>query len=343
MYPLREGLWALLMLTQYRLGRQADALRTFQRVRELLGSGLGLEPGVELQTLERRIVEQDPSLTDPSVGAPRRSPALRLIDHEHDLGDTDGFTGRVDQLREIGAYLDALHDGRGGAVIVTGAPGVGKTRLVEVALSGRDDLAVVWGRCVEGDASPSLWPWLQVAAALRDAGAALAAAVQPSGPLSGGRAFSSRARAPRGRRGGRALCSEDTARDRDRRRAMGRRDVASARPAAADARVVGCVAPRADRARSRPRQRRGARQRWPRRRVDRSATRIGLDGLDLDAVASYVLGRFGTAPSKAAADLLFQRTGGNPFYLTEILRGVPSVEGLEGPVDRHSTAADEHP
>src|SRR4051794_40833022 len=35
-YPLREALWALLMLTQYRLGRQAEALRSFQRVRDVL-------------------------------------------------------------------------------------------------------------------------------------------------------------------------------------------------------------------------------------------------------------------------------------------------------------------
>ncbi len=77
MYPLREGLWALLMLTQYRLGRQADALRSFQRVREFLLTELGLDPGAELQTIERRILEQDPLLLDPTNGAPTGSPALR--------------------------------------------------------------------------------------------------------------------------------------------------------------------------------------------------------------------------------------------------------------------------
>ena len=43
-YPLREGLWAKLMTTLYRSGRQAEALRVFWRVSDLLGEDLGLLP-----------------------------------------------------------------------------------------------------------------------------------------------------------------------------------------------------------------------------------------------------------------------------------------------------------
>jgi DNA-binding SARP family transcriptional activator len=50
--PLREGLWASLMLALYRSGRQADALSAFARVRAHLVGELGLEPGSALRGLQ---------------------------------------------------------------------------------------------------------------------------------------------------------------------------------------------------------------------------------------------------------------------------------------------------
>ncbi len=63
--PLREKRWELLMLTLYREGRQADALRAFQRARSLLSDHLGLEPGPSLSRLEQRILAHDPALDAP--------------------------------------------------------------------------------------------------------------------------------------------------------------------------------------------------------------------------------------------------------------------------------------
>jgi DNA-binding SARP family transcriptional activator/WD40 repeat protein/energy-coupling factor transporter ATP-binding protein EcfA2 len=61
-YPLRERFWGQLMLALYRSGRQAEALRAYQNARAHLVDDLGIEPGTELQTLEARILDQDPSL-----------------------------------------------------------------------------------------------------------------------------------------------------------------------------------------------------------------------------------------------------------------------------------------
>jgi DNA-binding SARP family transcriptional activator len=51
--PLRERLWAGLLLALYRAGRQADALRAYQRARTMLVEELGIEPSAELRRLQR--------------------------------------------------------------------------------------------------------------------------------------------------------------------------------------------------------------------------------------------------------------------------------------------------
>ena len=59
------------MLALYRSGRQAEGLEVYRRTRTLLTDELGLEPGVELQELERAILVQDPAL-DRAVDEPAR-------------------------------------------------------------------------------------------------------------------------------------------------------------------------------------------------------------------------------------------------------------------------------
>jgi DNA-binding SARP family transcriptional activator len=65
-YPLHEPLWARYMTALYRAGRQADALRAYSRLRELLVEELGIDPGREIQELEQLILLQDESLERPS-------------------------------------------------------------------------------------------------------------------------------------------------------------------------------------------------------------------------------------------------------------------------------------
>jgi WD40 repeat protein/DNA-binding SARP family transcriptional activator len=62
-YPWRESLWGLLMLALYREGRQAEALRSYQQVMEILLDELGIDPSPELLVrLHQRVLQQDSGL-----------------------------------------------------------------------------------------------------------------------------------------------------------------------------------------------------------------------------------------------------------------------------------------
>jgi predicted ATPase/DNA-binding SARP family transcriptional activator len=124
-YPLRERLWAQLMVALYRCGRQSDALAAYQAARRLLGEQLGVLPGPELESLQGAVLQHHPSLDPP--GTPRSRPTL-----PRPLGE---FVGRH---RESGQLAELLDGHR--LVTLVGAAGVGKSRLaVEVArsLAGR--------------------------------------------------------------------------------------------------------------------------------------------------------------------------------------------------------------
>lgn len=80
----------------------------------------------------------------------------------------DTFVGRERESAELLHALDETRDGRGRLFLISGEPGIGKTRLAEEVAReavGRG-MRAVWGRCWEGDGAPAYWPWIQVIRAL---------------------------------------------------------------------------------------------------------------------------------------------------------------------------------
>ena len=74
--PFRERLHAQRMLALYRAGRQSEALAAYREARTVLVEQIGVEPGAELQRLQRAILEHDPALDFPpaSTREPSRTP-----------------------------------------------------------------------------------------------------------------------------------------------------------------------------------------------------------------------------------------------------------------------------
>lgn len=101
-YPWRERFCAQLMLALYRAGRQTDALVAYRRTRDRLVEELGIEPGPELEVLQRHILQHDPALIatrKPATAAPVR--AIRGYELREEVDS--GSVGRVYRAFDRGA------------------------------------------------------------------------------------------------------------------------------------------------------------------------------------------------------------------------------------------------
>jgi WD40 repeat protein/DNA-binding SARP family transcriptional activator len=133
-HPFREHFRAQLMLALYRSGRQAEGLAVYQQTRTLLSDELGLEPGSELQELQRAILVQDPALTLAVVEDGRGSEAFPDICPFKGLApfgpaDAEFFFGRERLVEELLGRLEDVP-----LLALVGASGSGKSSLLRAGL-----------------------------------------------------------------------------------------------------------------------------------------------------------------------------------------------------------------
>jgi DNA-binding SARP family transcriptional activator len=140
--PADERLIGQLMLALYRSGRQADALRWYERTRRYLAEELGADPGPNLAALHRQILRADPCVAAAPAairpagrraGAVPSGPDAAPIPRELPA-DVSAFTGRAAELHQLDELLNSRVTDVGWAptaVIsaLSGTAGVGKTAL----------------------------------------------------------------------------------------------------------------------------------------------------------------------------------------------------------------------
>jgi DNA-binding SARP family transcriptional activator/tetratricopeptide (TPR) repeat protein len=117
-HPLDEGFAAQLMTAQYQVGRQADALVTYQQLRRRLGDELGLEPGPAIRELQGRILRQElPMAPGPSPVAATERQRRRVtivsvsLEFAGDDADAEEEFSVLAPLRQIGRSRVIGHGG----------------------------------------------------------------------------------------------------------------------------------------------------------------------------------------------------------------------------------------
>jgi DNA-binding SARP family transcriptional activator len=162
--PLREEGWRLLATAHYASGRQADALATLRRARELLADELGIDPGPRLAELEQAVLQQAVALPD----QPARLPAGPPASAPRPRGPGIAFVGRTAELALLHTSAGSAAPGRAAVALIAGDAGSGKSALLG---RFRDELAEAgWrcasGRCPESGGGSPAWAWAEVVRAL---------------------------------------------------------------------------------------------------------------------------------------------------------------------------------
>lgn len=186
LHPTDERLVGSLMTGLYRLGRQAEALQLYDRTRAHLSEELGVAPARELQRVHLALLRHElddqapvPTLIEvrdrPGGAGAADAPAEREADgatvpegEQRRAAPTvcSAFPCRDDPLDALRSFITGALRGSGHITAVVGEAGVGKTELVARATAESEpqspEAEVIRVNCRSAEGTPIGWVWQQV-------------------------------------------------------------------------------------------------------------------------------------------------------------------------------------
>src|SRR5918995_2910508 len=134
-HPAHERFHAQRMLALYRAGRHSEAVEGYPAAHRALAAEIGTEPGPELRRLQEQILAHDPALdARPAPELPRQLE-----------GGSPLLAGRDRELRWLRKRWAEAGEGRTRVALVSGSPGIGKTRLAaELAAAVQPEATVLY-------------------------------------------------------------------------------------------------------------------------------------------------------------------------------------------------------
>ncbi|MHB8868864.1 MAG: AAA family ATPase [Thermoleophilia bacterium] len=152
-----------------KLGESKDRPRFIQTVR---GAGYKLVDPATLEgeppgephggfgaTTEEGAARRDVAAEATAPRAPREAGGAVLR-----RGHPAPLIGREHEAAVLAEAWQEASKGLGGAVLLTGEAGIGKTRLAEelAVLADKSGGVAVWGRCLAAEGLAAYWPWIQI-------------------------------------------------------------------------------------------------------------------------------------------------------------------------------------
>jgi len=161
MDPLHEPVQASLISALGAAGQQAEALSVYRTIRARLAEELGVDPSPLLVAAHARVLSQAVPAAGEHPGVDHRAVRAAPI---------GGMVGRADEFAVLWEAVESAIAGPAAVVVVEGEPGIGKTRLLEEVsgLASQREALVLWGSCLEGEGTPTMWPWVQILGAILD-------------------------------------------------------------------------------------------------------------------------------------------------------------------------------